>query len=230
MESKDQSSKSSKIVPVLPALLVTDRRDDGSIQRHYLDAPITITSLREFLDDFVHGRMEPEIKSSSGNAENRYDEDGRQKFRTNKHFVNILTAETLPQFLEAHQGRHVLIQLYAPTCGHCKRFNTIWNSLGKLIEYLGWSDQLVLGRVDVTTNEILVAGMAATWLPDLFYFGIEVYENPILYGQSPLATDVELGSISDPLDILEWWMDEAGDSVDEAELLTSLNQVAATST
>ena len=229
VESKNKKSRNSKIPSVLPALLVTNRREDGTIQRHYLDSPITQTLLRKFIDDFVHGRTEPEKKSSRSNISNDYDEDGRQEVSTTKHFINVLTAESLPHFLESHREKHVLVQLYAPTCGHCKRFNTVWNSLGTLIKFLGWSDQLVLARVDVTSNEIFVSGMAATWLPDLFYFGIGVSENPIHYGKSALADEVELGSISDPLDILEWWMDEAGDAIDEAELLNSLNEITTTS-
>jgi hypothetical protein len=33
---------------------------------------------------------------------------------------------------------------------------------------------------------------------------------------------MELGGISDPLDLIEWWMDNAGDTIDEIELLREL--------
>ena len=134
----------------------------------------------------------------------------------------MLSADSLPLFLEANRDKHVLVELYAPTCGHCKRFNHVWNSLGKLIDFLGWSKKLSVARIDVTSNEVIVPGMAATRLPDLFYFGIGVSENPIQYKDTRFADQVELGSISDPLDLLEWWMDEAGDAINEAELLHGL--------
>lgn len=222
--SKNPQIDDSKFSSVLPTLLVTDRRKDGTIQRHYLDPPITPRSLREFVNDFVHGRTLPEKKSSHVSADNHYAKDGKQKSPINKHFIHLLTAESLPHFLKSNQEKHVLVELYAPTCGHCKRFNIIWNSLGKLIEFLGWSDQLLLARIDITSNEIIVPGMAATWLPDLFYFGVGVTENPIHYEATPLADEVELGSISDPLDLLEWWMDEAGDSINESDLLHILDE------
>lgn len=227
VEDTDDSDFSS----VLPTLLVTDRGKDGTgIQRHYLDPPINQISLRQFVDDFLHGRTEPEKKSSRVSKHEDDDKDNKQKVATNKYFINLLTADSLSNFLKTNREKHVLVQLYAPTCGHCKRFNVIWNSLGELIEFLGWSDHLLLARIDVTSNEIFVPGMVATWLPDLFYFGVGVYENPIHYGNTPVADEVELGGISDPLDLLEWWMDEAGDVIDEAELLNALEGLSATTT
>jgi len=218
---------------ILPVLLVTDRRkEDGTIQRHYLDPPITKTSIGNFINDVIRGLIEPEkkcgrIHQSTHNQKIKAEEDNiiknEHKIPANKHGIHLLTADSLSFFLKTNVEKHVLLQLYAPTCGHCKRFNTVWNTFGDLIEYLGWSDMLLLARIDVTSNEIIVPGMVtANWLPSLFYFGMGVCEYPIHYGETIVANELELGGISDPLDLIEWWMDNAGFSTRQLEDLRQL--------
>jgi hypothetical protein len=58
----------------------------------------------------------------------------------------------------------------------------------------------------------------------MFYFGPGVTENPVDYEKTKMAKDFELGGISNALDVIEWWMDEAGDSIDERSLLKSLEK------
>jgi len=226
-DSKLSGGSASEISSVLPAMLFTDRQIDGATRRHYLDPPINSISLSGFINDFINGRIKPEVKSGHIGADYHNATGRTSEFPTNKHFINLLTANSIPLFLESNRDKHVLVELYAPTCGHCKRFNIIWNSLGTLIEFLGWSDKLLLARIDVSSNEIIVPGMATSWLPDLFYFGVGVTENPIHYHKTPFADDAELGSISDPLELLEWWMDEAAGVINEAELLLDLEKVIA---
>jgi len=163
------------------------------------------------------------LKLQKNNDEQHDTAKNGHNIQTNKHGIHLLTGNSIVSFLKDSGKKHVLLQLYAPTCGHCKRFNTIWNSLGDLIEFLGWSNFLVLARVDVSLNEVLVPGMVpSAWLPDLFYFGVDVYENPVHYGETIFANEFELGGISDPLDLIEWWMDNAGLSINHLESLHQL--------
>ena len=215
---------------VLPSILLTNRRKDrAGIERYYLDPPITREAVNQFMTDFRSGIAVPEIKSRRRRS--------TYSSGINKHGIYILTGETLPSFLEDHKHSDVLLQLYAPTCGHCKRFNVVWNGLGDLIEYLGWNkddsvstgnhnknnNKLVLARMDVTSNDAFIPGMPSPiWLPDLFYFRKGVTERPIRYEQTQTGKKVPLGAFSDPLDLIEWWLDQAGESVDESLLLDNL--------
>jgi hypothetical protein len=79
-----------------------------------------------------------------------------------------------------------------------------------------------LARIDVSSNEFFIPGLTTNWLPDIFYFGLGVVENPIDYEKTEMAKTVQLGGISDPLDLIEWWMDQADDSIDVSLLWQSL--------
>ncbi|KAL3898078.1 MAG: hypothetical protein SGARI_006767 [Bacillariaceae sp.] len=96
--------------------------------------------------------------------------------------------------------------------------------MGELLRHIGWNDKVVVvGRIDITANEFFIPGLVASWLPGMFYFGPGVTQDAIDFEKSQMAVDnVQLGSIDDALDLIEWWMDEAGDSIDERALLESL--------
>lgn len=210
---------------ILPMLLVTDRDDDGITKRYYLDSPITKISISGFFDDLLRGDLKPEIKSSPiddypHGSTPRIVHSDRHNIKINSHGVNLLSGYNLRTFLKINKERHTLLQLFAPTCGHCKRFNIIWNALGDLIEFLGWSNILVVARIDVTLNEVLVPGMVtSTWLPDIFYFGVGAEENPIQFINTTFANDQELGAMSDPLELIDWWIDISGLSTNELRRL-----------
>ena len=224
LENYSQNSTNTSSLQGLPALLITERRKDGvGIQRYYLDPPLTDDSIKTFFDDFVNGRATSEVKTQKRKSVSSGSNVDLDKVPQNNHGIYLPTGDTIQSFLKQNQEKHLLLQLYATTCGHCKRFNIIWNSLGDIIHYIGWDDRIILARIDVSMNEIFVPGMSSSFLPDLYYFGVNVYENPVHYLKTEMAEETELGSVSDPLDLLLWWIDEAGDTIDERALLKSLD-------
>jgi hypothetical protein len=189
----------------LPSLLITDQRAGVGIQRYYLDPPFEHSKMETFFREFALGQTPLEMKSA------------RHVNGSNAHNVQLLTAQTLQSFVD--RGKHTLVLLYAPACGHCKRFNHVWNDLGDLIAHLEWDDKLELARLDVGSNEFFIPGMAVHLLPDIFYFGPDSPRSPIPY------TEGEVGGISDPLDIIEWWLSVAKNGhVGQQQLLNSLEQ------
>ncbi len=94
------------------------------------------------------------------------------------------------------------------------------------MEYLGWNVFLELGRLDVSSNEYFVPGMAAPWLPDVYYFGpttATVKTTPIRYVSQTNPQEL-LGGISDPMDLIDWRLDIVADddTVDPVKLLNDL--------
>lgn len=207
-EKEDQKRNPTTTTPlqVLPTVLITDQRDNTGIRRYYLDPPFDKDGLGQFFNDVWRGKATPEVKSSNPNIA-----DSSAPIKTNAHHVHSLTAHNWNKFTSTTQ-KHSLVLLYAPTCGHCKRFMIIWNALGDLLHYLGFDKYLQLGKLDVSTNEFFVQGVVSPYLPDVYYFHGDVvipYEGP--------------DGISDPLDIIEWWLDVMeNDNIDENVLLQEL--------
>ncbi len=50
-------------------------------------------------------------------------------------------------------GQDVLLEVYAPWCGHCKELAPTYEKLGKAIKAAGIHD-VVIAKMDGTTNEV----------------------------------------------------------------------------
>lgn len=212
-----------------PVLLLTDQRHGGT-RRYYLDGPrlrhdpeITMTS---FVADFWASRLAFERKSD------------RRGPRSNKANIRIVTATSLVDELSRRNHEsHSLIVFTAPTCGHCKRFKTIYNQLGELLVHVGWDKTLLtLYEVDVTKNDLLDVDGSITvkWLPDLYYIpplssatsnDNELAKDWIVFNDTDTRGD-GAGSLNDAVEILDWFLNLASLPKDVMQnLLTSLSEV-----
>ena len=72
-----------------------------------------------------------------------------------KNFDEIVLDET----------KNVLLEVYAPWCGHCKKLEPIYNELG---EAFANADDVVIAKMDGTENE--VEGLAVKGFPTLKFF------------------------------------------------------------
>merc|ERR1712146_136706 len=89
---------------------------------------------------------------------------------TNDEPVKVVVGTTFDDFV-TNSGKDVLVEFYAPWCGHCK------------LLYL--SDKLTLAKVDATENE--VPGVAIQGFPTLKYWKAG-NPNPVDY-DGPRETD-----------------------------------------
>ncbi|XP_053128432.1 protein disulfide-isomerase A3 [Hemicordylus capensis] len=94
-------------------------------------------ALERFLQDYFDGNLKKYLKSEPIPESN----DGPVKVVVAENFDDIVNAE----------GKDVLIEFYAPWCGHCKNLEPKYKELG---EKLGKDPNILVAKMDATANDV----------------------------------------------------------------------------
>jgi protein disulfide-isomerase A1 len=101
---------------------------------------LTLETVQKFVDDFVGGKLEPSIKSEPVPET----QDGPVTIVVAKNYKEIILDDT----------KDVLIEFYAPWCGHCKALAPKYDELGTLYAQSEFKDKVVIAKVDATANDV----------------------------------------------------------------------------
>ena len=122
---------------------------EGSALKKYLlgTKDITAASLTAFVGKYTAGELKPHLKTEAEPADN----NGPVKVLTGTNFERIALDET----------KDVLVEFYAPWCGHCKQLAPIYEKLGEKFSKI---DSVVIAKMDATANEVSrVVFCSARW-------------------------------------------------------------------
>ncbi|KAL5990666.1 Protein disulfide isomerase-like 1-4 [Asimina triloba] len=120
-------------------------------KKFVLSGEVTLDSIKAFGEDFLEDKLKPFYKSDAVPETN----DGDVKIVVGDNFDEIVLDES----------KDVLLEIYAPWCGHCQALEPTYNKLAK---YLRGIDSLVIAKMDGTTNEHPRA--KADGFPTLLFF------------------------------------------------------------
>jgi protein disulfide-isomerase A1 len=101
---------------------------------------ITEKSIGQFVDDFVAGKVEPSIKSEPIPE-------------TQEGPVTVVVAKNYEDVV-INNDKDVLVEFYAPWCGHCKALAPKYEELAALYSSEDFSNKVVIAKVDATANDV----------------------------------------------------------------------------
>lgn len=111
---------------------------DKEGRKYVMSEKFTVESFEKFVKDFLDGKLEPHVKSEEipeGNDEAD---------------VKVAVAKNFDE-LVVKSAKDVLIEFYAPWCGHCKRLAPTWEELGKALKD---EPSVEIVKMDATANDV----------------------------------------------------------------------------
>lgn len=123
---------------------------------------VSESAIKQLLDDYLAGKARQYLKTDSIPL-------------TNDQPVKVVVGANFNE-LVLKSNKHVLLEIYAPWCGHCKHMEPVYNQLAaELAAY----DDLTIAKMDGTTNEY--PKVEANGYPTILFFEKGKKDKPIKY-------------------------------------------------
>lgn len=119
----------------LPTVRIHDTRSD--LRKYNMQGEITEENVLQFVSDWESGKLRPTLKSEEIPAQ----QEGDVYTLVGKNFDSIVLDDS----------KDVLVEFYAPWCGHCKKLTPIYDELAKNLKH---NTNLVIAKMDATANEV----------------------------------------------------------------------------
>ncbi|CAI7766137.1 unnamed protein product [Closterium sp. NIES-53] len=132
-----------------PAIIVHDPESDGK----FVKSLIQPADIAPFIAKFKAGEAERVVKSESIPADNSGP-------------VKVLVANAMQEMV-FDSGKNVLIEFYAPWCGHCKKLEPIFVEVGQA---LSTDPDVIVAKMDATANDVPQATFSVKGFPTIYLY------------------------------------------------------------
>lgn len=138
----------------LPAFVLADMSGEGGMKKFFYSGSYDDASLNTFMEDFLAGNLKQVLKSEPIAPE---DTTGPVKIVKGESFNDIVI----------NNKNDVLVEFYAPWCGHCKKLAPVWDELGAQLANV---PTVTIAKTDATANEFDVPGLNVKGFPTIYFF------------------------------------------------------------
>lgn len=116
---------------------------------------LSVSSLTKFIDDYENGRLRPWLKTEP--------EPSDEDIRAGGAVIPIVGTNFFQNAYDV--SKDVLVNFYAPWCGHCRKLEPLYAALGRKLKHV---QSLRILKLDATRNE--VEGMQIQGFPTIILF------------------------------------------------------------
>jgi len=127
----------------------------GSKAKYIYNGTMTEEAIIAWLDDAIAGNIKPELKSEPVPE-------------TNDEPILKIVGSTLETEVY-RDDKDVMLEIYAPWCGHCKQLLPEYQKLGKYVKKWKLTDFVTVGQIDGTANDVQDPGLQYDGFPALFF-------------------------------------------------------------
>jgi protein disulfide-isomerase A4 len=120
--------------------------------------------LEDFVDDVLNGRREPVIKS--------------QPVPTKQTSPIITVVGSSFDELVTKSNKNVMIEFFAPYCGHCKSFEPTYRQLAQI--FASKSHEMIFAKIDGTSNDY-PTDFNVSGYPTIYYIPVRSKSSPHVY-------------------------------------------------
>jgi protein disulfide-isomerase A1 len=145
----------------LPHIRITDVVNEQEIKNYILEKKINEENLVQFIHDFLDNKLTPYFKSEPVPE-------------TQDEAVYKVVGKTF-QDVVINTDKHVLIEFYAPWCGHCENFVPTYEEIAQVFN--AESSNVVVAKMDATENE--VDGLDISGYPTIQFYKAGDKSNPV---------------------------------------------------
>merc|ERR1712194_988867 len=128
----------------------------GDKKNFIYNGELTKDAIIDYVKKVQSGEIKPDLKSEEPPAEPQTDP------------VKIVTGKTI-ETLVFDAKKDVLLEVYAPWCGHCKKIEPEYIKVGKKVQKEGFEDILTIAKMDGTLNDSPVDSISWSGFPTLYY-------------------------------------------------------------
>mmetsp|Transcript_21354 Transcript_21354/g.27779 ORF Transcript_21354/g.27779 Transcript_21354/m.27779 type:complete len:321 (+) Transcript_21354:460-1422(+) len=161
-------------------LELTDKKDIGvglKLDDHYyhMEDSFSVDNLRVFLEKYLAGELTPKIKETPSEPPSSHGQDDDEDDGTPSAVVT-LTNDNFNEVVMA-EGTDVMVEFYAPWCGHCMQLKPTYKKLAGVFEAV---PSVTVAAMDATAHDI-PEGFDVQGYPTILFLANGAKDKPVSY-------------------------------------------------